>query len=100
MSDRSHSLSSLVLAALGFWVVEPYQGKGAATQAIAELIAFAFARGREKLEALVFVGNHASRRALEKNGFQLEGTLRCAVRKRGVYVDEWLLGITRADYRR
>ena len=47
----------------------------------------------KKLEATVFVGNHASRRAFEKNGFTLEGTIRRAVRKRGVLVDEWLFGI-------
>jgi ribosomal-protein-alanine N-acetyltransferase len=46
-----------------------------------------------KLEAAVFVGNAASRRTFEKNGFTLEGTIRRAVRKRGRFVDEWLFGL-------
>ena len=48
--------------------------------------------GLAKLEATVFVGNVASRRIFEKNGFLLEGTIRRAVRKRGRFVDEWLFG--------
>jgi hypothetical protein len=47
----------------------------------------------------VFVGNHASRRIFEKNGFQLEGTRRRAVRKRGRFVDEWLSGLLREELR-
>ena len=47
----------------------------------------------EKLEATVFVGNVASRRVFEKNGFLLEGTIRRAVKKRGRLVDEWLFGL-------
>lgn len=84
---------------IGLYVGIPHQGRGFATRAIADLLAFAFALPScVKVEAGVFVGNHASRRALEKNGFTLEGTLRHAVKKRGVLLDEWLLGITRSSY--
>jgi RimJ/RimL family protein N-acetyltransferase len=41
----------------------------------------------------VFTGNYPSRRAFEKNGFRLEGTVRRAVQKRGQLLDEWLLGL-------
>jgi catechol 2,3-dioxygenase-like lactoylglutathione lyase family enzyme len=48
--------------------------------------------GLNKIDARVFVGNAQSRRAFEKNGFRLEGTLRSAGRKRGKVFDDWLLG--------
>jgi RimJ/RimL family protein N-acetyltransferase len=48
----------------------------------------------QKIEPGIFVGNTASRRVFEKNGFKLEGTLE----KRGKWLDEWLLGLVRSDY--
>ena len=79
---------------IGLWLGEAYQAKGYGTAAIRLATEYGFAQLRlEKIEAMVFVGNHASRRAFEKNGFQLEGTIRRATRKRGVFVDEWLLGL-------
>jgi RimJ/RimL family protein N-acetyltransferase len=79
---------------LGFWIGEPFQGRGHGTAAIRLAVAHAFgALALVKLEASVFVGNHASRRALEKAGFQLEGTIRRYRRKRGQLVDSWLLGL-------
>jgi RimJ/RimL family protein N-acetyltransferase len=46
------------------------------------------------LEATIFIGNLASRKAFEKAGFKLEKTLENAVQKRGNAVDEWLMAIT------
>jgi len=84
---------------LGLWIGIPYQGKGYGTQAVGLLIEYGFHQaGMEKIEASVFVGNWASRRIHEKNGFLLEGTLRKAVLKRGRWLDEWIFGITREDY--
>jgi RimJ/RimL family protein N-acetyltransferase len=84
---------------IGLWIGTPSQGRGLGTFAIGEVSRLAFMDlGHEKVEASVFVGNVASRRAFENNGFRLEGTIRCAVRKANRLVDEWLLGITRQDY--
>jgi RimJ/RimL family protein N-acetyltransferase len=46
----------------------------------------------------VFTNNPASRRIFEKNGFQVEGTIRLAINKRGQLLDEWLLGITKEEF--
>ncbi len=88
-------------ASVGLWIGEPYQGRGAGTTAIGLVCEYGFARlNLEKIEAFVFVGNDRSLRAFEKNGFLLEGTIRRAVKKRGTYRDEWLLGLLREEYLR
>jgi RimJ/RimL family protein N-acetyltransferase len=84
---------------LGLWLGAAYHKRGFGTEAVRLATSYAFDRlGLAKLEATVFVGNLASRRIFEKNGFRLEGTIRCAVKKRGKLVDEWLLGITREEH--
>jgi RimJ/RimL family protein N-acetyltransferase len=86
-------------ADIGLWIGAPYHGKGFGTQVIGQLIGYGFGvLNLEKIEGCVFVGNWPSRRIFEKNGFQLEGTIRIAVKKRGVGVDEWLFGILREEY--
>ena len=86
-------------ADIGLWIGKPYHGQGYGTATVSWLLQYGFGQlGLEKIEASVFVGNQASRRIFEKNGFLLEGTIRKAVQKRGQAVDEWLFGITRADY--
>jgi RimJ/RimL family protein N-acetyltransferase len=84
-------------AELGLWIGAPFQGRGFGTRAVRELVYHGLVRlGLTKLEAHVFVGNWPSRRIFEKNGFELEGTIRSAVQKRGRSVDEWYLGLVRA----
>lgn len=84
---------------LGLLVGVSQQGKGFGTAAVAELLRYGFEKLRmKKMEALVFVGNLASRRIFEKNGFRLEGEIRRAVLKRGEWRDEWVLGITQEDW--
>lgn len=78
----------------GLWIGAPFQGRGLGTRTVRELVEYGFGRlGLTKIEAHVFVGNWASRRIFEKNGFELEGTIRAAVQKRGRAVDEWFLGL-------
>ena len=84
---------------IGYWIGIPQQGRGIATAAVARALEIAFKdMGMEKVDACAFVGNDASRRVLEKNGFQREGLSRKAVLKRGVWLDEWLFGITREEW--
>ena len=84
---------------IGLWIGVPFHGKGYGTQVIRQLIGYGFEELiLNKIEATIFVGNWASRRIFEKNGFQLEGTIRMAVKKRGLGVDEWLVGIVREEY--
>jgi RimJ/RimL family protein N-acetyltransferase len=84
---------------LGYWVGIPHQGRGIATLAVARALDLAFGEmGMEKVEACAFLGNLASRRVLEKNGFALEGLVRKAVLKRGRWLDEWLFGVIREEW--
>lgn len=85
---------------IGLWVGLPYQGKGLGTRVVQELTDYGFEKlGMEKIEASVFCGNVASRRIFEKCGYVLEGTIRASARKRGETLDEWMLGITKRDFR-
>ena len=86
-------------ADLGIWIGQQFRGRGYGTTAIGLAAGYAFLMlGFVKLEAYVFTGNYASRRAFEKNGFRLEGTIRRAVRKQGVLQDEWILGLLQEEF--
>ena len=59
---------------LGYWLGVPYWGKGYATEALHALIDYAFTDlDHEALQAGARVTNPASRRVLEKCGFQWTG---------------------------
>jgi RimJ/RimL family protein N-acetyltransferase len=84
---------------LGYALAPAWHGQGFATEGLGALVRHAFEeRGAERIFATIFVGNHASRRVAEKLGFQHEGTLRRAVWKRGVWLDEWLYATTRPQW--
>ncbi|MBC7896058.1 MAG: GNAT family N-acetyltransferase [Cytophagaceae bacterium] len=84
-------------AEFGYWLGEPYWGRGFASEAIVGFSDWAFgAFDLVRLNALVFTWNPASARALEKGGFVLEATSRCAAIKEGKTVDEWLYAKVRA----
>ncbi|MDR0362441.1 MAG: GNAT family N-acetyltransferase [Planctomycetota bacterium] len=78
-------------AELGYWLGEPYWGKGIATRAAGLIISYAFDELLFiRLQASVFAGNPASCRVLEKNGFVREGVLRKHIRKNGRIRDAFL----------
>ncbi|HVZ50750.1 MAG TPA: GNAT family N-acetyltransferase [Pseudolabrys sp.] len=59
---------------LGYWLGVPYWGKGFATEALHAVIDYAFTDlGHDALQAGARVTNPASRRVLEKCGFQWTG---------------------------
>jgi RimJ/RimL family protein N-acetyltransferase len=61
-------------AELGYWLGVPYWSKGYATEALHAVIDYAFTDlGHESLQAGARVTNPASRRVLEKCGFQWTG---------------------------
>jgi RimJ/RimL family protein N-acetyltransferase len=66
---------------IGYWLGQPYWGKGYATEALHALIDHAFGDlDHEALQASARVTNPASRRVLEKCGFQWTGVGLCRVR--------------------
>ena len=75
-------------------------GKGYASEAIAAVRDWAFAElDLQKLNAGIYAGNLGSRRAFEKCGFSLEGTLRAEVVSRGERLDVWKMGLPRSLWR-
>ncbi|MFK8253288.1 GNAT family N-acetyltransferase [Ancylobacter terrae] len=72
---------------IGYWLGEPYWGRGLATEAARAVIDYAF--GERRLEALTAsarVVNPASRRVIEKCGFQWTGAGLTRVRALGASV--------------
>jgi ribosomal-protein-alanine N-acetyltransferase len=71
-------------AEIGYWLGEPYWGRGLATEALRAVTEYAFQTFDIcRLEAGVFEWNPASARVLEKAGYTLEGRARLAVTKDG-----------------
>jgi RimJ/RimL family protein N-acetyltransferase len=69
---------------IGYWVGVPYWGSGYATEAARALVDHAFGTlGCERLTAGARVSNPASRRVLEKCGFQWSGAAMLRVRALG-----------------
>lgn len=63
---------------VGYWIAVPHQNRGLASEAVALTAWLAFdALGADGLTACVFEGNLASRRVLEKLGFDLRRTEGC-----------------------
>ena len=83
---------------LGYWLAQPYWGKGITTDAVGAFVKYAF----EQLElsriiAHTFESNLGSARVLEKNGFQLEGHLRKHYQKDGKLMDARIYGLLKTD---
>jgi [ribosomal protein S5]-alanine N-acetyltransferase len=78
-------------ANLGYWVAEKANGRGLATKAVGELIPIAFGEiGLHRLEAGTLDDNLASRRVLEKNGFEEIGIARGYLHIGGEWRDHML----------
>jgi [ribosomal protein S5]-alanine N-acetyltransferase len=78
-------------AVIGYWLGEPFWGRGIATVALKQATADAFRNfPLERIEATVFEWNPASARVLEKAGYVLEGRLRHSIFKDGRVADSLL----------
>lgn len=75
-------------AEIGYWLGEPYWGRGIATEALVALTDYAFERfDLVRIDAGVFEWNPASCRVLEKAGYVHEARLRQSVYKDGQTID-------------
>jgi ribosomal-protein-alanine N-acetyltransferase len=75
-------------------------GQGYASEAIGLVRDWAFDElDLQKLCAGIYAGNVGSRRAFEKCGFELEGTLRHEVVSAGRRVDLWRMGLSRSCWK-
>jgi RimJ/RimL family protein N-acetyltransferase len=76
-------------AEIGYWLAEPFWGRGIATGAVRALVPVAFeTTGIVRLEAGIFSDNPASMRVLEKCGFLREAVHKKAITKNGRLLDE------------
>lgn len=78
-------------AHIGYWLAEPYWGRGIATDAVRAVSDHALTRlGFLRLEAPVFAWNPASMRVLEKCGYTREAVMEKSVFKDGEIIDSVL----------
>jgi ribosomal-protein-alanine N-acetyltransferase len=86
-------------AELGYWLAEPFWGKGIASKAVLKMIDFAFLNfDIVRLYARPFSSNIGSQKVLEKCGFKLEARLKKSIFKNGVYMDELIYSIVKDEY--
>lgn len=77
-------------AEIGYWIGEPFWGKGIASKAVNLLTSYGFEKlGLERIYSGIFDYNKASKRVLEKCGFQFEGVFERAIIKNGQILDEF-----------
>jgi [ribosomal protein S5]-alanine N-acetyltransferase len=83
-------------AELGYWLAEPFWGNGIITQAIGQIVDYAFQNlDIERIFARPFGTNKGSQRVLEKAGFTLEARFEKTLFKNGHYEDELIYAIRR-----
>ena len=81
-------------AEIGYWLGEPFWGRGIATEALIAVTEYAFANfDLCRLYAHVFDWNGASARVLEKAGYKFEGRLKKSVTKDGQTIDQLMYAI-------
>lgn len=86
-------------ASLGYWAGEPFAGQGYTSEAVLLVLGFAFDRlGLHRVEAACIPANAASKRVLEKCGFQQEGLGRNYLRINGDWRDHLLFAILAQDH--
>jgi RimJ/RimL family protein N-acetyltransferase len=78
-----------VSSEVGYWLGEPYWGRGITTDALRAITGYAIeTHGFTRLFALPFASNEASCRVLEKAGYVLEARLRKSAIKGGTIIDQ------------
>jgi [ribosomal protein S5]-alanine N-acetyltransferase len=84
---------------VGYWLGVPYWRKGYMAEAVGLICHFCFHHLKaEVVQGGAFAGNHASRRVMEKAGFNFEGTLRRELCKDEKWIDLWHLAILREEW--
>lgn len=94
IKDDVYSLS----AEIGYWLAEPFWGRGIMTKCVKELCGYVF-KNYEIIRIFteIFAFNTGSKRVLEKAGFQFEGVKRKAIFKNGIVHDSLAYAIIKDD---
>lgn len=83
---------------IGYFITPEYCGKGIATQAVKLICDVAFNKlNLTRIEGSAFEPNIASRRVLEKAGFELEGVLKNSFCKNGKLYNECIYGLVKGE---
>jgi RimJ/RimL family protein N-acetyltransferase len=78
-----------VSAEIGYWLAEPFWGRGITTEALVAVTKYAIGtHGLNRIYAVPFAWNAASCRVLEKAGYVLEARLRRSAIKDGKVTDQ------------
>jgi [ribosomal protein S5]-alanine N-acetyltransferase len=86
-----HSDIERISAEIGYWLGEPYWGKGIVSEALAAVTEYAIkTHDLRRVFAVPFAYNKASARVLEKAGYVLEGRMRNSSIKDGQVIDQFL----------
>jgi len=87
-------------AEIGYWLGEPFWGRGIASEAVRLVSAYAFDTcGLLRLYALPFAENRQSIRVLEKAGYTQEAILRSSAVKDGAIRDQALYALVNPQWR-
>jgi ribosomal-protein-alanine N-acetyltransferase len=83
----------------GYWLAEPFWGRGLATEAASALLDHLFtAYDVERAQAHYIEGNDASGRVMEKLGMTFEGVRRHALVHRGHFKDVYCYAVLRHEW--
>jgi ribosomal-protein-alanine N-acetyltransferase len=86
-----HSDVERISAEIGYWLGEPFWGKGIVAEALRAVTQYAISHhGLRRVYAVPYDSNEASFRVLEKAGYSLEGRMRKSVIKDGRILDQLL----------
>jgi RimJ/RimL family protein N-acetyltransferase len=84
-------------AEIGYWIGEPYWGRGIASLAVEKIVEFGFAElDINRIFTGIYDYNIASQKVLLKNGFTKEAVFEKAVYKNGKFVDEIRFSLIKA----
>ena len=85
-------------AELGYYIAEPWWGRGVCTEAVRQTCRYVFEHSDIlRIFAEPYACNTASCRVLEKAGFQFEGTLRANAVKNGKVQDMRMYALVRTE---
>jgi len=83
-------------AEMGYWLAEPFWGRGIMTEAIKKMVKYGFETfDINRIFARPFGTNAASQKVLQKAGFVLEAKFSKALYKNGEYKDELVYAVRR-----
>lgn len=86
-------------AELGYWLGEPYWGKGIMTRAIKKITTYGFHNMEiDRIFARPFGSNLGSQKCLEKVGYVLEGSFSKTIWKNDQWEDELVYAYRRSQY--